>query len=180
MDADRLFIGRCHQLAGLMKSHDELRLLDLSALLRQLLVDDYPLIHKANFQRGLKLTFKVGEFRLAPDQYTEFLSLEDGLDPDTRPRGSPSKEVDVAGLLRHEILFIRGKPHSVQDAIKYAANVAGGVHHTSNPKERQKLIAEYSSIFVIGGLPAGIRQLQAIARVFLKGASSLISAIEST
>lgn len=181
MDADKLFLGRCNQLRTLMESHDELELLDLASVLRQLLVDDHPLIHKANASHKLKLSFHVGTFREAnPGQFPGSLSLEDGLDPDTRPPGSPSKQVDFGGLLKHPVLVLNGKAHTVQDVIQFAANVAGGIHHTSNPKERQKLIAEYSANFGIGGLPAGIRQLKAIARVVLKGCAPLISAIEAS
>ncbi len=53
MDADRLFIERCKQLEKLMTSHDELELLDLSAVLRQILVDDHPLVLKPTLHTGL-------------------------------------------------------------------------------------------------------------------------------
>lgn len=179
MNVDGLFLGRCKQLEKLMQSHDELELLDVSAILRQMLADDHPLIHKANASRRIRIVFQVGMFKQPPDEFTTFQSLEDGVDPYTRPPGSPSKEVDINGLLRHEILIIRGTPQTIKDVIQFAANVAGGVHHTTNPKERQRLIAEYSAHFSLGGLPAGIRQLQAIARVFLRGVAPLIYTINT-
>jgi hypothetical protein len=45
--------------------------------------------------------------------------------------------------------------------------------------DRQKLIHDYSSQVSIGGLPGAIRQLQAIARVALRGLRPLIEAIEN-
>jgi hypothetical protein len=159
MDADRLFLERARQISKLMESHNEIELLDLSGHLRQLLVDAYPLIHKANERHRLKLRFKVGMFRQTPDQFVLFQSLEDGVDPDCRPPGSPSKEVDLSGFLKYEVLFIKGSPRTVQDMIQFAANVAGGIHHTNNSSERQRIIAEYSTSMGIGGLPAGVRQL---------------------
>jgi hypothetical protein len=179
MDAERLFIQRCERTGELAQSQKEIDMLDLAANLRQLLVDDYPLVHQANAENRLKLTFRVGEFRNQPDQYTAILALEDGLDPDTRPPGSPSREVNFNGFMNHRILFLKGKGHSVQDVIQMAANVAGGVHRTDNPSDKQKLIADYSRSVSIGGLPGAIRQLQAIARVALKGLSPLIAAIET-
>jgi hypothetical protein len=144
--------------------------------LRQLLLD--PLIHQVNRQRRLKLRFVVGEFTLKPDGYTRILSLEDGLDPETRRPDTPRKEVNLDGFLGHTILYLKGQPHSVSDVIKFAANVAGGVHRTENPEDRQKLIARYAASVSLGGLPGAIRQLQAIARVTLKGLRPLIEAVE--
>jgi hypothetical protein len=180
VDAEPLFLERCQQIKTLMQSHREIDLLDLSAVLRQLLDDDRPLVHQANAKRRLKLKFHVGLFRNQPDEYTSVQSLEDGLDPETRPPGSPSREVDFDGFINHKILFLKGQAHSVLDVIKLGANVAGGVHRTDNPREKQKLIAEYSASVGIGGLPGAIRQTKAIARVALKGFRPLIEAIEKT
>jgi hypothetical protein len=92
--------------------------------------------------------------------------------------GRLTKEVNFKDFINHKVLVINGQPYSVRDVIKFASDVAGGVHHTSNPKERQKLVADYSAHFGIGGLPGGIRQLKAIARVTLKGLRPLIEAAE--
>jgi hypothetical protein len=178
MNTDKLFIERCRQVEALMQSHDEVDLLDLSAVLRQLLLDQEPLAHAANRNRRLKLQFRVGQFRNEPDKYVVHQSLEDGLDPETRPPGSPAKEVNFNGFIGHTVLVIRGKPHTVRDVIKHASDVAGGVHHTNDPNERQRLIAAYSASFGLGGLPGALRQLQAIARVTLKGLRPLIEAVE--
>jgi hypothetical protein len=179
MDAERLFVERCKQVGELACSHKEIDLLDLAAKLRQLFVDDHPLVHQANTNHRLKLIFRVGDFRIQPDIYTAILSLEDGVDPDTRPPGSPSREVNFDGFMNHKILFLKGKGRSVRDIIQMGANVAGGVHRTDNPNEKQKLIADYSRSVSIGGLPGAIRQLQAIARVALKGLYPLIAAIDA-
>jgi hypothetical protein len=48
MDAEKLFIERCNQIRELAQSHKEIDLLDLGANLRQLFVDDHPLVHQAN------------------------------------------------------------------------------------------------------------------------------------
>jgi hypothetical protein len=87
--------------------------------------------------------------------------------------------VNFEGLINHNILVLGGKGHSVRDVIKLAANVAGGVHRTDDPREKQKLIADYSRSLSVGGLPGAIRQMQAIARVSLKGLATLIKTIEA-
>jgi hypothetical protein len=77
-------------------------------------------------------------------------------------------------FLAQAVLVIEGKKYSVKDVIKFAANVAGAVHH--DPKAKPEFVAQkkYSELFRIGGFPAGIRQLRAIARVTLKALEPLL------
>lgn len=177
MDVNSLFLERCRQVARLLESRNEIDHLDLAAILRQLFLDDYPLTHKVNQEFRLKLRFRVGKFRHEPDEHTSFQSLEDGVDPETRPPGSQSQEVNFDGFINHKILFIKGRWHSIRDVIKHASDVQGGVHR-SDPKEQHRLIAAYSASFKIGGLPAAIRQLTAIGRIALRGLKPLIVAVE--
>ncbi len=59
--------------------------------------------------------------------------LEDGLDPDTSPPIYPALlELTLDEFLQHVVLFTNGQEHTVKDVIKFAANVARGVHHESN------------------------------------------------
>jgi hypothetical protein len=178
MDANTLFLERCRQVEELTKSQAEIDLLDLSARLRQLLLDGNSLIHQVNKNHRLKLSFVVGTFRNPPDEYTKVASLEDGLDPETRPSGSPSEQVNLDGFLGHKTLYLNGHGHSVRDIIKHASDAAGGVHRTDSPADQHRKIAEYSDGFGIGGLPAAIRQLQAIGRVTLRGIQPLIDAVK--
>jgi hypothetical protein len=179
MDADRLFLERCKQVKLRMQSNREIDLLDLSAHLRQLLLDSPRLIDEVNRAHRIKLTFSVGDFALQPDAYTAFLSLEDGVDPDTRARpGAARKQVNLDGLLGHKILHIKGRAHSVRDVIVLAANMSGGVHRTPKPDERFKLMVAYAHSVSQGGLPGALRQLQSIARVTLKGLAPLVDAVE--
>jgi hypothetical protein len=177
MDAASLFLARCKQIETAMQSNKEIELLDLSAHLRQLLIDETSPLHKLNRERRLKLKFVVGDFTQRPDSHTAILSLEDGVDPESRRPGAPRKELRLGGFLDHTILYLRGQPRSVGDIIKYAANVAGGVHHAT-PSERPTLMHMYAGQVSVGGLPGAIRQLQAIARVALRGLRPLIEAVE--
>ena len=177
MGPEELLLARCDQLSRLLESHEQIELLDLSGILRQLLLDDHPLIHKANSEHRIKLRFQVGHFRNRPDRYVVAQTLEDGLDPDTRLPGSPTTEENLDGFLNHPVLYLRGESRSVRDVILFAANVAGGIHHSDSPREKQKQIAEFARQFGIGGLPAGLRQLKSIARVTLKGLRPLLEAI---
>jgi hypothetical protein len=79
MEADNLFLERCSQIERLMESNREIDLLDLAAILRQILLDG--LVHKANSILRIRLTFRVGEFHYRPDKYTQILGLEEEVVP---------------------------------------------------------------------------------------------------
>jgi hypothetical protein len=178
VEADRLFLARCKQIETAMQSTNEIELLNLSAYLRQLLIDGASPLHTVNRERRLRLNFVVGEFTQRPS-HRGVLSLEDGVDPEIRRPGAPRKELSLGDFLNHTLLYLHGQPRSVSDIINFAANVAGGVHHAATPSEKQKLMHNYSSQVSIGGLPGAIRQLQAIGRVALRGLRPLIEAIEN-
>jgi hypothetical protein len=179
VDADKLFLERSKEIEKLVQSNSEFDVLRLSAALRQLLLDSPPLIHEVNRDRRLKVSFEVGDFTIQPNAHTEVLFLEDGVDPETRRSPLlPRREVRLEGFLGHKMLYLKGKPHSVRDVITHGANVAGGVHRTTNPEERHKLIADFSKSISLGGMPGAIRVLQAIGRVTLRGLRPLIEAVE--
>ena len=178
MDAKQLFLERCKQIETLAQSHAEIDLLDLAARLRQMFLDGDSLVHQVNREHRLRLVFLVGQFRSIPDAHVTVAGLEDGLDPDTRPPGSPSKEVNLDGFTGHVVLYLKEHGHTVRDIIKHASDAAGGVHRTDSPREQHRKIAEFSAGFDIGGLPAAMRQLKAIARVALKGLRPLIEVVQ--
>jgi hypothetical protein len=102
--------------------------------------------------------------------------IDDGIDPEALPPQSPARKAAVTlnrdQFLSHVIMRLNGANISISDAIRYAANVAGGVHH--DPRKKKELLAEFSNRFGYGGFPLGIRQLKAIARVALRGLQPLI------
>jgi putative intracellular protease/amidase len=53
------------------------------------------------------------------------------------------RDVELDGFLSHKVILLRQGSHSVRDVIKFAADVAGGVHHVQNP-EKQKLLADFA------------------------------------
>jgi len=180
MDPRQLFIARCEQLEELLKSHDEMSVIDLSGILRQLLVDQHSLIHTVNANK-IPIRFSVNKFRELPLALPPptFRILEDGLDPNTSPPiYPPPVELTLEEFLAHVVLIINGQQHTVKDIIKFAANVAGGVHHDPKPKADYVSIKAFSEMFGLGGLPAGVRQLRAISRVTLKTVSPLLDDIK--
>jgi hypothetical protein len=179
MDPNRLFVGRCQQLSDLLASRGELEHLDLAGILRQLLADQHSLVHTVNSGK-VPIRFRVGVLNPLPLPLPRpvYHGLEDGLDPDTARPGKAVAIVDLEGFLKHTVVIAKDVPHSVKDIIKFAANVAGGIHHDPNPKPEHQIIAECSSVFGIGGLPACVRQLRSITRVTLKGLAPLLDDVK--
>lgn len=176
MDAKELFLRRCRQVASLLESHDEGDLLDLSAYLRTLLCDQHCLVDTVNRRKDrVPLEFHVGSFSQKPDEFTALLSLEDGIDPETRHPGAPWVVLTHKQFLRHVVVHSYKESLTVLDVIKHATNVAGGVHHDPYDK---RLLARLSQRHSIGNLPLGIRMLKAIARVTMRALDPLIKRIE--
>lgn len=177
MDADSLFLRRHQQIASLSASHDHVDLLDLSDKLRQMLCDKHSLMDVVNTDR-MKVKFCVGLFSFPVDEHTTFMSLEDGIDPDTRRPGAPSKLMSKDEFLGHTVVWLDGRGHSVKDVIGHARNVAGGSHFDpKTDREEYRYLAQLSSQLFVGGLPAGIRMLQAIGRVTARGLQPLVEAV---
>lgn len=180
MDAERLLLARCKQLAVLVQSNDEVELLDMASLIRQLLFDQHSLTDSVNKGRNkVNLMFHVGDFSYPPDQYVTLMSLEDGIDPHTRRPGSPSLSLSRKRFQNHVIAHGAGQQLTIMEAIKFAANVAGGRHHDPYPKDKDKIIASLSKQHRIGGLPFGVRLQKAIARVVLRALDPLIQDVQS-
>ena len=175
-----LFLERYRQLSVAAEATTEISLLDLGAILRQLLADKHSLVDTANTGR-LPLAFVVGEYdpfwRSIPGIPEPTLySLEDGIDPEDIP--NPVRVILTKdGFLAHQIAMSHGNAITIKDLIKYAANVAGGVHHDPSPKVEYQAVHAASEVFMIGGLPFGIRPLRAIARVTLRALKPLADSI---
>jgi hypothetical protein len=172
MNPNSLFIDRCEQMAQLLASHKQVELLDLSAILRQLLFDAKSLVDTVN-TKPYKLRFHVGMWRSDPSG-TTLAALEDGLDPETSPPGKESTVVTRAQFASYPVVFFQGQRITVKDVIRYAANVAGGVHHDPQPAPEFLVMQGLSQQFGIGGLPLGIRTLKPIGRVSLRALRPVI------
>lgn len=179
MSPDTLFLRRCEQVATFVASNDQIDLLDLSGTLSQLLCDRHSLVDVANTDK-LKITFQVGTFEWEPDEYTDLLLLEDGLDPDTARPGKQTMQLTKAQFLGHPIIWAEKRWHTVNDVIGHARNVAGGRHYDPhNKKERYQALKAAASQIEVGGHPVSVRQLQAIGRVTLKALAPLIKAVRA-
>jgi hypothetical protein len=74
-------------------------------------------------------------------------------------------------------MMINGQQVTVRDLIDQLAHIEGAVH-AGNPREpREALLKEVARQLYVGGLPAGVRQIQSIARVVAHGLAPLRDAV---
>ncbi len=174
MNPELLFLRRCEQAAILVRSEDEAELLDLAGLLRQMLLDKFKLMDGAN-KSGIKPTFHVGVSHFgSPDPYEDktFWTILQGLDPETRPPGSPSAEMTRDQFLAHVVINHFGDKITIKDIIKRAAEEEGGVYY--DPRQKSSAISKVNKIVLVKGFPIGTYHLKAITRVMLRGLQPII------
>jgi len=180
MNPDALFLYRCQQIETLIDGAEtELDLLDIAAKLRQLLFDQHSLVDAVN-KSGKTIKFVVGSFILPmPPPRHGIMALMSGLDPRS-PIPSPEKVLTRQQFGAYVPLYLNGHPVTVKDIIRYAANVAGGVHFDPNNSrdeyQAQKLFWPGTKL---GGASPGGAHLRPIGRVALRGLSPVIEEVRS-
>jgi hypothetical protein len=185
MEPDRLFCHTLDDLAARAVSEDEYDVLFSAALVRKLLMDEEPLMHRVNrtYRLAIRFTFN------GPTRYEEvvlsrgpwFWSIEDGLDP--RTGGPPGLINTVEGklddLLGRRVMRVRGHDVSVRDLVAQLAHIEGGVHVARAKTEKERALLEAAKTLFVGNLPAGIRMMRSIDRVVLLALAPLREAIVS-
>jgi len=176
VEPDKLFVEILQDIEMRIGNLDEYGMLRTAALLRQLLLDEPRLIDKVNQQYRLKIGFIVGD-RRAYMQMTigdgaVLYSVEDGLDPE-RGRPGPTVVLNRDQFLRWPVMFVDGHYVTIHELIDQLAHIEGGVHSGEPRTAKEQALVEASRTLGVGGLPAGIRMIAAIARVALVGLQPL-------
>ena len=138
MSAEELFVRRFDDLVLGLKARDDYEVVKVGAILRQLLLDDTPLIHTVNRQHRLKLRFIVNDIwsKESPIQ-PDIHFVASGLDPSMLASTTGTKSISLGQFLGLEILNSKSNKFTVRELIKYAANKAGGVHHGDTLDSRE-------------------------------------------
>jgi hypothetical protein len=169
ISAEELFIRRFDDLRVGLQARDDFDLLKVGAILRQLLVDEHPLVHQANTATRLKLRFRVNASRLRADdlQVETMIHLMGlGLDSTAFVTSGDVEEMNIDQFLK--VVMISGDDRNVTvlDVIKHAANKAGGIHFSGGSGASDSVdffLAKLSTV----GVHALAVTLQTIARMTL-------------
>lgn len=179
-DREELFLKTLKDLERKVESHDPYEILGASALIRKLLLDSAPLVDQVNQKYRMKICFELGSGLRWPKSVPEpsFLSVQDGIDPDTGRPGTPRRLVVRDEFLKTPVLLSEGCRYSIRDIVLFEANVMGGVHAGTPKNEKEEAIEKVNQLFSIGGYKTSLRQLCAIGRVVLKALAPLRDRIQ--
>lgn len=174
MEKFQLFIKTLDDIESRLASQDEYEILMISGLLRKLFLDKNRLIDQIKNKKD-KVRFIVNESKIISSPIKpDFWSIEDGLDPNTAVPGLHNQKiVNIDNFLKTPVMLVDGNLITVRELIKQIAHIEGAVHSGRPTSNKETVLKECSRTFGIGGLPAGIRLLRAIARVALKGLEPL-------
>jgi hypothetical protein len=176
-EAEYQFIKRIEELQKLVNAKTDFDILKISANLRLLLLDG--LFHKANARSRIKTEFIIGDFNVPTSAI--MWSIQDGLYPPTSHIPHKIRKTNLDGFLSTPIMIHSGNLLTVKDAIKFEANVKGGVHvGEPKPNEIREVTFEKAGNFlVIGGLRPSLRQLISIGRVTLASMKPLYEKLKA-
>jgi hypothetical protein len=186
VDTESLFLRTLDDLEKRTKVTDEYEVLLAAALLRKLLLDSPPLVDQVNATHRLKLRFRIN----GPTAYEEmivsdgavFFSVEDAIDPELDHPPGLMAPINATRdqLLARRVMVVNGEQVTIHHLIDQLAHIEGAVHRSDPRERRQCVLNEAARQLFIGGLPAGIRQIQAVARVVLRGLRPLRDAVRKS
>jgi hypothetical protein len=192
VDSRQLFVSTLDDLQSrLQDPEDEYKMLKAAGLVRQLLLDDRPLMDVVNKAHKIKIKFRVtkhparlgfhideqGVAHVMPSGTMWFIL--DGIDPDRFPE-YPVEELHRHYFLKVAVMNLKGREVTVKDIIKHAAHSEGGVH-LGEPESAWLAAATGLMSFEIDGRKrsAAAASMKGIASVVLAAMQPLREAVES-
>lgn len=184
-EADELFLESLadleHRLRPDRETYD---LLAAAAILRKLAVDGSRLIDIVNrdYRVRLRFTYRSGIPPIAGEQRLLYWLAGEGLDPETVvTEAGAVVTASIAKFMAEPIGFAAEGRVTVRDLIKYMANVLGGVHLGPLDKSHVHVATLHGAIGDAdehGSAIGAYLQIESIARVFIRGAQPLRSAVQ--
>jgi hypothetical protein len=179
MDSQELFLNVLAELRERHQSGVEYDLIACSRNLRQLLMDRTCWVDVANRRHRQRIRFEVSDISNMPE--FEFIKGDvefvlDGLDPKITV-GLPLLSLSKDQLLATYAGKVGGIEFSIGDIISYTANSLG-IHFDENPREgAEESLRQLGKILTFAGVSAGIKTLEVISRIVLRGLEPLEQAV---
>ncbi|HEY9169414.1 MAG TPA: hypothetical protein VIN72_08000 [Lutibacter sp.] len=108
-----------------------------AGLLRQLLLDDHPLIDQVNREYKLKINFKVRKLEQAEPGIGKMIM--EGISPMENEDESNLEIINRKEFLNKRCLILHEQIYTVYDVIMINSNVRGGIHSGKPKSEKEKL-----------------------------------------
>jgi len=168
MTPEQIFAIKYDRLEEILTGQRVSDLVDLSAILRLMLVDRLRLMDLANRTHGLKIRFEVGpatEDDMRDRQAAGVPAPTEAISTDW-PGLKVNRLVAIDEYLKHTLIFRHGQHFSVRQVIKVCANKFGGVHLDvpSGDTVEESALRRLNDEIQLGGAPAVLSVLYAIGR----------------
>ncbi len=173
-DLERFFLDTLADIEDKLQERSAYSVIRASALLRQLILDERPLVNEVNRTYRKNLSFETLDYTTEPPVKPDvhWTNLDPGFFP-----GAKTITVDLSTLLAAPCLTIDGRVATVKDLIKACANAKGGVHlGPPKPGGEQRILDWDRSARLLGTEPS-LRALAGICRVVLRSLKPLVDEI---
>jgi hypothetical protein len=178
---ERLYLKTLDDLKNRISSQDPFDILSASANIKELFLDNYPLVDLANEQYTTNFTFDVclpvRDFPGLPKPAV--FSIQEGLDPGMSRLGQVTSRLARDQFFMIVLININGREYTIKDVVLSCVNSMGDIHSGSAQCEKQKALKAVSDQMPIGGFSSSLRQLQAIGRVVVKALTPLTLHIQN-
>jgi hypothetical protein len=183
MTIEELFLNSIDDLQKRVTSGvPEYDVVGISSLLRKLLLDEKPLVHLVNRKLKKKFKFQVNIiepiWKRAGSPPPTIWAQQDGFDPATAMNPLVSN-VKLDEMLARVIIISEGYEITVKEVIQHTAHVKGGVHAGKSSTPKEEALDRLAEKWRLGGYEPGIRALQAIGRVVIRGLEPLTTALKA-
>jgi hypothetical protein len=169
------YLRKIDEVRGRATTGDYYDLIMASGLLRHLLFEAAPLMHLANRDLQLKLTFTICKTMPLPAEIPKPVMFYPGLDPSAWPEW-PTETVNLNQLLAAFCITVKGEDFTVQDILESCAHARGGIH-MRQPKERDELLFGLDAALNLFGHQMTSLALRDIIRVIDGGLEPLTEAV---
>lgn len=172
----RLFLETLDDLETRIRQEaSEYDLLRAAALLRELLLDDSPLVHQVNRTTKIPLRFHLRVKMPEPGNRFEIWL---GLDPNAEV-DVPIHEVGVKELLGTSLVFLPTASLTTGQIVTLAANVRGGVHRGKPKDPAHEAFETFRLKLRHGDMPLELLLVVEISKVVPAGLEPLRSAVRN-
>ena len=183
-ESTHLFVRAIDKLTAIAVQPTPDALFDSLVLIRQLLMDQHPLIHQANQKFRFKIRFNVVPMDI--EGMPDFLRKEgiilhiDAFAPWAVPHRK-SITVSIDGFLAQPIIMIDGQEITVRETIDYLGHYSGAIHKRNPDTAHTKALETFSTEFNPRlGSPFVLRVLRPIIQIVVSDTYPLYQAITDT
>jgi len=179
MNSDQLLVATLSELKRYVEVGDDYTMLRAAALLRQLLMDESPLVHQVNRAHRLKLRFLVCGRRYAEVVLADgpiFYSALAGIHR-SGTTGHQAEMLPLGEFLAAKVLKLGPCTLTIADLISISANVLGGVHKGPPNTQKEQALEQFNQVVTAFGHPISAAQMKPVVLVVLDALEPLANAV---